>query len=78
MGKNAALGFGPDRIRILVSMATDSSNRVIMGKNSAATFSLLFFIRSFLYLQVTRTYMKNSDEFEVRPDPITDCEVRCH
>ena len=31
-GKDAALGFGPDRIRILVSMATDSSHRVIMGK----------------------------------------------
>ena len=30
-GKNA-LGFGPDRIRTLVSMATDSSHRVIMGK----------------------------------------------
>ena len=27
-----ALGFGPDRIRTLVSMATDSSHRVIMGK----------------------------------------------
>ena len=26
------LGFGPDRIRTLVSMATDSSHRVIMGK----------------------------------------------
>ena len=30
-GKNA-LGFGPDRIRTLVTMATDSSHRVIMGK----------------------------------------------
>ena len=30
-GKNA-LGFGPDRIRTLVSLATDSSHRVIMGK----------------------------------------------
>ena len=28
----AAIGFGPDRIRTLVSMATDSSHRVIMGK----------------------------------------------
>ena len=28
----AALIFGPDRIRTLVSMATDSSHRVIMGK----------------------------------------------
>ena len=31
-GGKAALGFGPDRIGILVSMATDSSHRVIMGK----------------------------------------------
>ena len=31
-GGFAALGFGPDRIRTLVSMATDSSHRVIMGK----------------------------------------------
>ena len=31
-GGLAALGFGPDRIRNLVSMATDSSHRVIMGK----------------------------------------------
>ena len=31
-GGLAALGFGPDRIRALVSMATDSSYRVIMGK----------------------------------------------
>ena len=28
----AGLGFGPDRIRTLVSMATNSSHRVIMGK----------------------------------------------
>ena len=31
-GKKAALGFGPDRIGTLVSMATDSSHRDIMGK----------------------------------------------
>ena len=31
-GGLAALGFGPDLIRTLVSMATDSSHRVIMGK----------------------------------------------
>ena len=28
----AALGFGPNPMRTLVSMATDSSHRVIMGK----------------------------------------------
>ena len=32
-GGKAALGFGPDRIGTLVSMATDSSHRVIMAKN---------------------------------------------
>ena len=31
-GGLTALGFWPDRIRTLVSMATDSSHRVIMGK----------------------------------------------
>ena len=31
-GGKAALGFGPDRIGTRVSMATDSSHRVIMGK----------------------------------------------
>ena len=32
VGGKAAFGFGPDRMRTLVSMATDSSHRVIMGK----------------------------------------------
>ena len=32
VGGKAALGFGADRIGTLVSMATDSSHRVIMGK----------------------------------------------
>ena len=37
-GGKALVGFDPDWIRTLVSMATDSSHRVIMGK----TASLLF------------------------------------
>ena len=32
VGGKAALGFGPDRIRTLMSMATDSSHMVIIGK----------------------------------------------
>ena len=32
VGGKKALDFGPIRIRTLVSMATDSSDRVIMGK----------------------------------------------
>ena len=47
------LKFG--QIRLLVSMATD---RVIMEKNGVATFSRLFFIRSFSYLQVMMTCMR--------------------
>ena len=37
-GGKAALGFGADLIRILVSMATDSSHRVIMGKRASSRF----------------------------------------
>ena len=57
-GGKPALGFGPDQIRTLVSMATDSSHRVIMGKNGVATFSQLFLIGSFSYLQVRMTYIR--------------------
>ena len=52
-GGKAALEFGPVRIRTLISMATDSSHRVIIGENGVATFSG----SSFLYLQVMKTYM---------------------
>ena len=50
------LGFGPDRIRILVSMATESSHRV--RENGVSTFSRLFFIRSFSYLQPMMTCIR--------------------
>ena len=54
-GGKAALGFGPDRIGTLVSMATDSSHRVLMGENVVNTLASSFLIGSSLYLQVTRT-----------------------
>ena len=50
-GGKAAIGFWPDRMRILVSMATDSSHSVVMGKTVSA-FSLLFLIESFSYLHI--------------------------
>ena len=53
-GGKPALGFGPGRIRTLVSKATDSSH----GENGVATFSRLFLIGSFSYLQVTMTYTR--------------------
>ena len=37
-GGKASVGFDPDRIRTLVSMATDSSHRVIMGKTKSSRF----------------------------------------
>ena len=37
-GGLTALGFGPDRIRTLVSMATESSHRVIMVKTVSPLF----------------------------------------
>ena len=54
----AAVGFGPDRIGTLVSMATDSPHRAIMGKNVVSTLAPSFLIGSSLYLQVTRTCIK--------------------
>ena len=69
-GGKAALGFGADQIRTLVSMATDSSHRVIRGEKGVITFSRLFLIGSFLYLQVTMTYIRAcmSSKFgQIRP-----------
>ena len=37
-GEKAPLRFDPDRIRTLVSMVTDSSHRVIMGKTALSRF----------------------------------------
>ena len=37
-GGKAALGFGADLIRTLVSMATDISDRVITGKRASSCF----------------------------------------
>ena len=52
-GGLAALGFGPDQIRTLVSMATETSHRVIMVK----TVSPLF-LGDFSSLQVMNTCMR--------------------
>ena len=48
VGGRDALGFGPDWIRTLVFIATDSSHRIIMGKRcehaSAFIFDWIFFM----------------------------------
>ena len=48
-GEKAALGFGLDRIRTLVCMATDN------GENLVSTLASSFLIGSSSYLQKTRT-----------------------
>ena len=72
----AALGFGSDRIGTLVSMATDSSRRVIMGKccdhSSGFIFGRIFFI-----LAGNENIYNISDEFEIRPDRTKDCGISC-
>ena len=45
-GRLAALGFGPDRISTLVSMATDSSHRGYKGENLVSTLALPIFTGS--------------------------------
>ena len=41
-GGKASVGFDSDRIRTLVSMATDSSHRVIIGKTASSRFLKCF------------------------------------
>ena len=76
MGK-AALGFGPDRIGTLVSMATDSSHRVIMGKMLCVHSSAFIFDRIFFILAGNENIHNISDEFEIWPDRTKDCGVSC-
>ena len=76
-GGKPALGFGPGRIRTLVSMATDSSHSVIMGKNGVATFFSAVFDRILFILAGNDDIYKSLDAFEIRPDPTTDYGVSC-
>ena len=70
----AALGFGPDRIETLVSMATDSSHRVIMEKTVLPLFSAVF--HPILFILAGNDDMHGSlEEFEIQPDPTTDCKA---
>ena len=67
-GGLAALGFGPDWMRTLVSMATDSSH----GENLVTTLAPSFLIDTSLFLQVTRASITFFDGFDIRQDPTRD------
>ena len=76
VGGKAALGFGPDRIRTLVSMATESSHRVIMEKRVSPLFSTVS--HRILFILAGNDDMHESlDEFEFRLDWTTDCGFSC-
>ena len=75
-GGKAALDFGQDRIKTLVSMATDSSLRVIMEKTVLPLFSAVFHLILFI-LAGNDDMHGSSEEFEIQPDPTTDCGVSC-
>ena len=76
-GGKAVLGFGADQIGTLVSMATDSSHRVIMGKRASSLFFLAVFDRILFILAGNYDIHKSLHEFEIRPDPTTDNRVSC-
>ena len=70
-GGFAALGFGPDQIKTLVSMATESSHRVIMVKTVSSLFSAVFHPILFI-LAGNEDMHESSNEFEFQPDWTTD------
>ena len=63
VGGKAALGLGPDRIRTLVSMATESSHRIIMEKTVFHIFSAVFH-PILIILAGNDDMHESSDEFE--------------
>ena len=75
-GGKAALGFDADQIRTLVSMATDISHRVLMGKGRHHVFATVF-DRILCILAGNDDIRKPLHEFEIQPDPTTVNRVSC-
>ena len=63
-GGKASVGFDPGQIRTLVSMATDSSHRGIMGKTASSRF-LSVFDRILFILAGNDDMHESLDEFEI-------------
>ena len=75
-GGKASVHFDPDLTRTLVSMATDSSHRVIMGKQCHHVFSNSF--DQILFIFAGNDGMHDSlDEYEIWLDLTTDYGVSC-
>ena len=76
-GGKASIGFDPDRIRTLVSMATDSSHRVIMEKKRRHHVFSNAFDRILFILAGNDDMHESLDEFEIWPYSTTDYGVSC-
>ena len=76
VGGKAAFGFGPDRNRTLVSIATESFRRVIMEKTVSPLFLGCFSSDPFI-LAGNDDMHESSNEFEFRTARTTDCGVSC-
>ena len=72
----ASVGFDPGQIRTLVSIATDSSNRGIMGKTTSSRF-LSVFDRILFILAGNDNMHESLDEFEIWLDSTADYGVSC-
>ena len=73
--------FCEDRIRTLVSMATDSSHRVTCihnWENLVTTLASSIFISYSLFLQQHKGNHIISDGFEIMQDPTRDLRASCH
>ena len=66
----ASVGFDPDQIRTLVSMATDNSHKVIMVK-TASSRVLECFDRILFTLAGNDGMHDSLDEYEIWPDSTT-------
>ena len=72
----AAWGFGADQFRTLVSMATYSSHRILMGKRLHHVFSNI--LNRILFILAGNDDMHESlDEFKIWPALTTDYGVSC-
>ena len=74
-GGKASVAFDPDWIRTLVSMATDSSHRVLMGKTASSHFLECF--RSDTFHAGNDNMHESLDAFEIWPDSTKDHGVSC-
>ena len=77
MGGKVTLDFGPDQIRTLVFMATDSSHKVIMGGKLCPRVFSTVFDRILFILAGNDDIHKSLDEFEIWPDSKTDYGISC-